>query len=82
MSNVKIILCLLVNEVLYEILEFLNSRQLTKLEWAGSHLHRLIAHRFGEKPFVRLNLELISKFLFFLQKALHKSQIKYFKFKF
>ena len=54
-----VILC---GDVLLEVLQFGNRRQLVKLERVGRRLHWIIENRFGNRPFLRLGLDLNSRF--------------------
>ena len=56
-------LCL---DVLIDVLHFGDRRNLCQLERAGQRFHRIVDKLFGEKPFIRLNLEISTpKFVFF-----------------
>ena len=52
-------------DVILEILQFGDRRQLTKLEGVGRRFHLLIEKWFGEKPFLRLDIRLEPGFVGF-----------------
>ena len=57
-------LSILCADILIEVLQFGNRRQLTKLAAVGQQFYLLIQAFFHEKPFLRLNLELIPRFFY------------------
>ena len=63
-----VILC---HDVLIEVLQCGNRRQLVKLERIGRRYHRIIEAFLGEKPFLRLNLRVKTGFCFSLLR-IHK----------
>ena len=61
-TSVEFFLSILCADILIEVLQFGNRRQLTKLAAVGQQFYLLIHAFFREKPFLRLNLELIPRF--------------------
>ena len=52
-------------DVLLEVLQFGDRRRLTKLEGVGRRFHYLVEKLFGETPFLRLDIKLLHRFVFF-----------------
>ena len=57
-----VILC---GDVLLEVLQFGNRRQLAKLERVGRRLHWMVENRFDNRPFVRLDLDINQWFILY-----------------
>ena len=55
----------LCHDVLFDVLRMGNRYQLAELEKNGRRFHCLIDRYFKEAPFLRLNLELIPRYLLF-----------------
>ena len=55
----------LCHDVLFEVLQRGDRRQLVKLQQIGRRLYRMIETYFGVKPFLRLNFRLASGFRLF-----------------
>ena len=53
---------ILCGDVLFEVIQFGNRRQLTKVERVGRRIYRLINASLGESPFLVLNLRLATGF--------------------
>ena len=54
-----VILC---GDVLLEVLQFGNRRQLVKVERVGRRLHWMVENFYGSQPFLRLDLNLNQRF--------------------
>ena len=58
-----VILC---GDVLLEVLQFGNRRQLVKLERVGRRLYWMVENFYGGRPFLRLDLDISLRFYLFL----------------
>ena len=70
---------LLCGDVLLDVLQFGNRRQLVKLERVGRRLHWIVENFYGSRPFLRLDLDLYPRFvLYYLSYSLIWINIKIF----
>ena len=56
----------LCHDVLFEVLQCGNRRQILKLQRIGRRFYRMIETYFGVKPFLRLDFRFASRFAYFL----------------